>query len=118
MATLQNVLIRQAAIPANLEASIPVLPKMSGIMAQLATAIPAGIQIPELPAMGMTAAPFTTGMTSVIKGIEDVLPAGVPKVSEGVMAFGMGGYRPVAVEEKKNNGNSRGRILGSGYRSI
>ena len=118
MPTLKNILVRQAAIPANLEASLPILPKMSGVLAQLAAAVPIDPELPELPmAMGVgVAAPFTQGINQVIKGVEDVLPMGSPKVSESLMAISAGGYRPVATEEKK--ANNRGRIMGSGYRSI
>ena len=116
MPTLKNILTRQAAIPANIELSLPVLPKMSGFLTQLAATVPFNPELPDLPVGMETAMPFTAGITQVIKGVEDALPVGVPKVSDTLMTLGMGGYRPVAVEEKKNN--ARGKVMGSGYRSI
>ena len=117
MTTLKSVLTRQAAIPANLEKSIPGIPQISSIMSQFALALPLDPVIPELPAMEMMGAPLATGITGVIKGGEDALPGGIPKMSEGIQAFTIGGYRPVATEEKKNNAQVR-KVQGSGYRSI
>ena len=118
MPGLKSILAQQAAIPANLEASIPMLPKMSGALAQMANAVPVDLQLPDLPiGMGMgMATPFTSGITQVIKGVEDALPVGMPKVSESIQALTMGGYRPV--EEKPANNNAAKRVMGSGYRSI
>jgi len=116
MPTLKNILTRQAAIPANIEVSLPILPKMSGMLAQLAATVPFNPELPDLPVGMETAMPFAAGINQVIKGVEDALPAGIPKVSDTLMALGMGGYRPVAVEEKKTN--NHGRVMGSGYRSI
>lgn len=116
MPGLKSILARQAAIPANFEVSLPGVPKLSGILAQLASAIPIDPELPEIPVIGETAAPFTQGVTQVIKGIEDALPAGVPKVAEGIQAFTMGGFRPIVTEEKKPAANRR--VMGSGYRSI
>ena len=116
MPTLPSLLIQQAKIPANIEASMPVLPKISGMLAQFAAALPAGAELPAMPNGMATAAPFGQGITQVIKGVEDAMPAGIPKFSESISALTMGGYRPVEVGPAKSNGGRR--IMGSGYRSI
>ena len=116
MPTLKNILMRQTAIPANLEASLPVLPKISGFLSQMAAAVPVDVQLPELPVGNGGAPPATQAITNVIKGIEDVLPAGVPKASGILANIGMGGFRPITTEESKKPTNHR--IMGSGYRSI
>ena len=115
MPGLKSILMRQAAIPANFEVSAPGVPKLSGVLAQLAAAIPVDPQLPDVPVMGETMAPFTTGITQVIKGVEDALPVGIPKVSEGIQSFTMGGFRPIETEKKAVNNR---RVMGSGYRSI
>ena len=118
MPTLKTILAKQATIPMNIEKSIPVLPKISQVMTQLATTVPLGdIVLPEIPMVteAVPTFPAAAGFAQVIKGIEDALPAGVPKVSEGLQAFTMGGYRPI--EEKKEVKLNR-RIMGGGYRSI
>jgi len=118
MPTLKNVLAKQAIIPMNIEKSIPMLPKVSSFMTQLAATVPLGdIALPELPVGvgAVPAFPAANGFTQVIKGIEDALPAGVPKVSEGLQSFAMGGYRPI--EEKKAVVPAH-RVMGGGYRSI
>jgi len=118
MPTLKNILAKQATIPMNIESSIPMLPKVSQVMSQLAATMPLGdIMLPEIPMVteAIPTFPAAAGITQVIKGIEDALPAGVPKVSEGLQAFTMGGYRPI--EEKKEAKPNR-RVMGGGYRSI
>ena len=116
MPGLKSILTRQAAVPFNFEASLPGIPKLSGVLTQLASAIPIDPQLPEIPVMGEAMAPFGQGITQVIKGVEDALPVGIPKISEGIQSFTMGGYRPVETEEKKPANNKR--VMGSGYRSI
>jgi len=119
MPTLKNVLVRQAAIPMNFEKSIPVLPKVSPIMAQLAAAIPLGdIMLPEIPIVteAVPMFPAAGDFAQIVKGFEDALPAGTPKLSEGIQSLTMGGYRPI--EEKKEVAKPVHRIMGSGYRSI
>jgi len=116
MPLLKDILVRQTAIPINLEKTLPVgLPKVSQMMAQLAAAIPINPELPELP-VGVEAAPsFPAQVAQVIKGIEDVLPPGAPSLSESVQVLAMGGYRPVETKEKALPAR---RILGGGYRSI
>jgi len=119
MPTLKNILAQQATIPMNLEKSIPVLPKLSQVMAQMAMALPVDPVLPDIPIPMMEAVPTfptTNGFAQVIKGFEDALPVGVPKVSEGLQVFGMGGYRPI--EEKKEAAKPARRVMGGGYRSI
>jgi len=119
MPTLKNILAQQVTIPMNLEKSIPALPKVSSLMTQLAATVPLGdIALPEIPMMAgaVPTFPAANGITQVIKGIEDALPVGVPKVSEGLQAFAMGGYRPI--EEKKEAAKPARRIMGGGYRSM
>lgn len=116
MPLLKDILVRQTAIPLNLEKTLPVgLPKVSQMMSQLAAAIPVNPELPELP-VGVEAAPtFPAQFAQVIKGIEDVLPTGVPSLSEGIQTLTMGGYRPVETKEKAPPAR---RVLGGGYRSI
>jgi len=117
MPTLKAILNRQAAIPANFEKSIPGLPKMSQVMTQIAAALPVDPMLPEVPvgAEAITRPPVT-GFTQVIKGVEDVLPEGVPKISESIQLLATGGYRPI--EEKKEAAKPARRVMGGGYRSI
>ena len=118
MPTLKSILAKQVTIPLNIEKSIPVLPKVSQVMSQLAATIPLGdVVLPEIPMVteAVPTFPAAAGITQVIKGIEDALPAGIPKISEGMQAFTMGGYRPI--EEKKEAKPNR-RVMGGGYRSI
>ena len=118
MPTLKNILARQTAIPMNIEKSMPVLPKVSQLMTQLAATVPLGdIMLPEIPMV--EAVPTflpVEGFAQVIKGFEDALPVGIPKVSEGLQAITMGGYRPI--EEKKEAPKQGRRVMGGGYRSI
>ena len=117
MPGLKSILQQQAAIPANIEASMPILPKMSGVLAQMASAVPIDLQLPDLP-VGMGAAPpMATGFTQVIKGIEDAMPVGVPKLSQSLQILGTGGYRAEVTPPEKAN-NSVKRVMGDGYRSI
>jgi len=119
MPTLKNILAQQVTIPLNIERSIPALPKVSQVMTQLAATIPLGdLTLPEIPMMAgaVPTFPAANGFAQVIKGFEDALPVGVPKVSEGLQIFSTGGYRPV--EEKKENAKPARRVMGGGYRSI
>jgi len=114
MPTLPNILVRQAMVPANFEKGMPALPKVSQAMSQLAAALPAGPMLPEVPVVA-EAIPTAEPFAQVIKGFEDVLPEGAPKVSEGIRAFTMGGYRPI---EEEKPPKAAYRVMGSGYRSI
>lgn len=119
MPTLKNILTRQAAIPMNFELSVPALPKISPLMAQLAATMPLGdIPLPEIPMVteAVPTFPAAGDFAQVIKGFEDAMPVGLPKVSEGIQAFTMGGYRPI--EEKKEPVKLTRRVMGGGYRSI
>ena len=118
MPSLKNILAMQAVVPMNSEKTMPALPKVSQVMTQLAAALPVDPMLPEIPvAAGVFPAGFPTeGFTQVVKGIEDALPTGIPKVSENLMAITGGGYRPI--EEKKEPTKPARRILGGGYRSI
>ena len=118
MPTLKSILTRQATIPMNIEKSIPVLPKVSSIMAQLAATVPLGdIMLPEIPMVeAVPTFPPIEGFTQVIKGFEEALPVGVPKLSESLQAITIGGYRPI--EERKEAPKQGRRIMGGGYRSI
>ena len=118
MPTLKTILAKQVTIPMNIEKSMPALPKVSQFMTQLAATVPLGdIVLPEIPMLteAVPTFPAAAGFAQVIKGFEDALPVGVPKVSEGLQAFTMGGYRPI--EEKKEVKPAR-RVMGGGYRSI
>ena len=116
MPTLKTVLIRQAAMPMNFEKSLPVLPKVSQFMTQIAAALPVDPVLPEVPMMeAVPAFPTTNGFAQVIKGIEDALPVGVPKLSENLQAFTAGGYRPI---EEKKVPKAAYRVMGGGYRSM
>jgi len=118
MPGLKSILQQQAAIPANIEASMPILPKMSGVLVQMASAVPIDLQLPDLP-MGMGAAPpMATGFTQVIKGIEDAMPVGVPKLSQSLQILGTGGYRPEVAAPAEVKNNQVKRVMGDGYRSI
>jgi len=114
MPTLPNILVRQAMVPANIEKGMPALPKLSQALSQLAVALPAGPMLPEVPVVA-EAVPTAEPFAQVIRGFEDVLPEGAPKLSEGIQAFAMGGYRPV---EKEKPPKVAYRVMGSGYRSI
>jgi len=117
MATLKSILVRQAAVPANIEQSIPGIPKVSSILAQLATAIPIDPVLPDFMAGAAIPTAPTAGVTQVIKGIEDALPVGVPKLSQSLQVLGTGGYRAEVTPPEKMN-NSVKRVMGDGYRSI
>jgi len=118
MPTLKTVLVRQAAIPANIEQSIPGIPKMSSMLAQLATAIPIDPVLPDF--LGGTVLPTApmASVTQVIRGIEDSLPVGVPKLSQSLQVLGTGGYRPEVAAPVEAKNNSVKRVMGDGYRSI
>jgi len=116
MPTLKEILVKQAGVPGNIEKSLPVgVPKVSQIMSDMATALPFNPVLPELPISPEGAVGLPGGVADIIKGIEDVLPAGVPTFGDGAQALARGGYRaePAAVVARVP-----GRILGGGYRSI
>jgi len=117
MPTLKNILVRQTTVPMNIEKSMPALPKVSQIMTQVAAALPVDPMLPEIPvvAEAIPGAP-AEAFTQVIKGLEEALPGGAPKLSESIQALTMGGYRPV--EEKKEVPKQGRRVMGGGYRSI
>lgn len=120
MPKLSTILQRPNAIPASFEASLPGIPKLSGVMNQLALNVPIDPVLPDLPGIdtnaGAAALPFAQPITQFIQSIEAGLPPGAPKISSLVDTSG---FRPIApagaAEEKKP---VRRRILGSGYRSI
>lgn len=113
MPTLKDILVKQAAIPGNIEKSLPAgVPKISQIMSDVARALPVNPMLPELPiAPEGTAPQLPGGVTDIIKGIEDALPAGFPKVGDGAQALSQGGYRNITQKGKAH-------IMGGGYRSI
>lgn len=118
MPSLKVILAQQAGIPANLEASIPLIPKVSGILTQLALAVP-DIQLPDLPIGAAGGLPGAgVGVSQIVRGFEDAIPIpGLPKVSDAIQAVSVGGFRPVETPTEKP-ANSPKRVLGSGYRSI
>ena len=119
MPTLKDILVKQAAIPGNLEKSLPaVAPKLSQILTNVATGLPVNPDLPELPiAPGGAAPQFPGGVADIIKGVEDMLPAMVPKIGgTAPAALSRGGYRPASTALPTLPGG--GRVLGSGYRSI
>ena len=116
MPTLKEILVKQAGVPGNIEKSLPAgVPKVSQIMSDMATALPFNPVLPELPISPEGAPALPGGVADVIKGFEDILPAGVPTFGDGAQALARGGYRaePVALAVKVP-----GRVLGGGYRSI
>jgi len=132
MASLKDLLIRQTSVPGGIEARLPAgIPKISSFMASAVKALP---DLPNLPipglggGMSLPGLPFSTGVkgmpgdiTGIIKGIEDALPTGMPKLGEAtgkaVKSVTTGGYRPIEGPGAPRVATA-GPILGGGYRSI
>ena len=83
MPLLRDVLIKQAGIPGNIEKNLPTgAPKVSQLMANIATALPVNPSLPELP-MGPGATFQSPGVTAgLIRGVEEPIPPGPPSLSE------------------------------------
>jgi len=115
----KDILVQGASIPAQLEASLPVLPKMSQMMTSLAVSLPS---MPNPGQMGASAlGKFGMNMSNlpqmpaipVIKGMDEMLPSGFPKVSDVV---GAAGYRGISVGGSSTPSISS--VVQAGYRSI
>lgn len=118
MPTLKDILTKQALVPGNIEASLPAgAPKLSQVLTQVANSLPVNPSLPEVPLAPEGTPTLPGGVADIIKGIEDNLPVGAPKIGAGAAGLSRGGYRNVVVTPGLG-APTKGGVLGSGYRSI
>lgn len=113
---LKQFMQQNVSLPLSIEASLPQgVPQISGLMASFAQALPENPVAAALAGgngkqqnLGL---PFMSGFNDIIKGVEGVLPQGVPSLQN----FGMGPYRDISTEPEKP---MKGPLMRGGYRSI
>jgi len=118
MPSLKSILSQQVSIPRNIEASLPAgAPSVSSILANIANVVPDTPDLPIPAPEALTAGKFPQAVPDLIKGLEDVLPDIVPKLSETLGKLpGQTGYREIEVN--KENAGAVNTKYGGGYRGI
>ncbi len=116
MPTIKDMLTQPISLPRSIEASLPVgVPKLSNVLSQVTNALPDMPAVPNLPKVsGVSGFQVPKGVPDIVKGIEDNLPAGAPRMESKLNM----GYRPIEIPLEKEISKGSGPVMSSGYRSI